>query len=87
MRFSRVCVLAESPTTPRAPQRPLEQFLWGAAFNEALRLSCCDYSVYVDADMVLDAHALETLYNDISSSEDNIFGIGYHLRDPYRLAR
>ncbi len=54
-----------------------------AAFNEALRLSSCDYLIQVDADTVLDPHALETLYNDISSSEDNVFGIGYHLRDPY----
>jgi hypothetical protein len=54
-----------------------------AAFNEALRLASCDYSVHVDADMVLDPHALETLYNDINSSEDNVFGIGYRLRDPY----
>lgn len=54
-----------------------------AAFNEVLRLLSCDYSVHVDADMVLDPHALETLYNDINSSEDNVFGIGYRLRDPY----
>ena len=54
-----------------------------AAFNEVLRLLSCDYSVKVDADMVLDPHALETLYNDINSSEDNVFGIGYRLRDPY----
>jgi hypothetical protein len=54
-----------------------------AAFNEVLRLMSCDYSVKVDADMVLDPHALETLYNHINSSEDNVFGIGYRLRDPY----
>ena len=54
-----------------------------AAFNEVLRLLTCDYSVTVDADMVLDPHALETLYNDINASEDNVFGIGYRLRDPY----
>lgn len=54
-----------------------------AAFNEVLRLFRCDYSVKVDADMVLDPHALETLYDDINSSEDNVFGIGYCLRDPY----
>jgi hypothetical protein len=54
-----------------------------AAFNEALSLLSCDYSVQVDADTVLDPQALETLYNDISSSEHNVFGIGYHLRDPY----
>jgi hypothetical protein len=54
-----------------------------AAFNEVLKLSTCDYSVTVDADMVLDPHALETLYNDIGATEDNVFGIGYRLRDPY----
>ena len=54
-----------------------------AAFNEVLRLLTCDYAVTVDADMVLDPHALETLYNDINASEDNVFGIGYRLRDPY----
>src|SRR5262249_35435193 len=54
-----------------------------AAFNEVLRLLSCDYSVKVDGDMVLDPRALETLYNDINSSENNVFGIGYRLRDPY----
>jgi hypothetical protein len=54
-----------------------------AAFNEALRLLTCDYAVTLDADIVLDPDALEMLYKDISSSDDNVFAIGYRLRDPY----